>query len=1076
MGRLHVCRHGEPARAALWEAIDAAKGDDALAPVTVVTPSLTAGLALRRGLARRPGRGGVVNVRFLPLARVAELLGGPALADARPLSAPVRAEAVRAALAGRPGAFARAATHPATVRSLDTTFRDLRRAARGEPAVLARGGEPGASVARLYEDFRRRTASFYDDEDLAVAAAAAVTAGSPALGELGHVVVHLPTRVSPGEWSLLEALAHHGSLTAVLGRTGDANVAAEVEAPLEERFAALLGPPVAAAADDGPESAPAPAASIVSAPDPEDEAREMIRIVMERVGAGVALHRMALLYRHADPYARLARELLDAAGIPWSGPATRRLADTVAGRVLLGLVHLPEAEFRRDHVAAVLAAGPVLDPGAGRPVPAARWDVLSRRAGVVAGLDQWHDRLARYAGAAEAELAAARADDEVAEATVRRLESDLEEAARLASFVAELGTRLAPPEPATWPALTTWARGLLRAYLGGEGRRRRWPEPEVEATRRVEHALDALAGLAEISPQTDLATFVRAVESELDTPVGRIGRFGQGIFAGPLRDAHGADFDVVLVLGLSEGAFPPRSRDDPVLPDRHGPDRHAPDYDGPDRDATATAERGSRRAVRRAEERRDYLAALAAAPERVLSFPRADPRAQRKRLPARWLVESAEASSGRVIGAEELAAMGSQPWLRVVASFEAGVCSAPTAGSPVEHDLRALRAWRGTGRALGDHPVVAADADLATGVVAIAARRSARFTAFDGVVGPLPSLRPAAERPLSPTALEDWAHCPFRYLLGRVLHLREVERPEETETISPLERGSLVHAVLEEFVDRVAPRTSPQQPWTSAERARLTEIAERRCDAAEAAGITGRPLRWRLERRRILRQLATVLDSDEEVRADQGVVPTPAGREVEFGRAGNRPVVVTLPDGRAVAFRGRIDRVDRAPDGSRTVVFDYKTGSPSRDEPREELRAGRRLQLPVYALAAAGDAAGGDEVRAFYWYLAEGGVDGLAGYPLDDEALDDFHTVLATILDGVEGGVFPAYPGDPRGDGRGRETFDNCCYCPFDRVCPPGRDDLWARKRDDPVVVGFRGLADPDLDTGDPAAGAEPAS
>jgi hypothetical protein len=174
MGLLHVCPHGEPARAALWQTIDAVKGPDALTPVTVAVPSPYAGLTLRRGLAARPDRGGLVNVRFLPLARVAELLGAPALAESCPLTAPVRAEAVRAALGTDPGAFAGVAGHAATVRSLESTFRDLRRLPRREVAALAGRPEPAASVALLYEAFRTRTAPFYDEEDLAVAAADAV--------------------------------------------------------------------------------------------------------------------------------------------------------------------------------------------------------------------------------------------------------------------------------------------------------------------------------------------------------------------------------------------------------------------------------------------------------------------------------------------------------------------------------------------------------------------------------------------------------------------------------------------------------------------------------------------------------------------------------------------------------------------------------------------------------------------------------------------------------------------------------------------------------------------------------------
>jgi ATP-dependent helicase/nuclease subunit B len=1046
MGGLHVCVSGEPARAALERTVATVKGADALAPVTVVPPSPFAGLALRRALARR-APAGLVNVRFLPLARVAELVGAPVLTGSRPLTAALRAEAVRAVLTDDPGAFAAVAHHPATVRSLESTFRELRQLQPAARAAMTVGPDPAASVARLFEAFRARTREFHDEDDLAGAAGRAIDSGSPALAELGHVVLYLPGRLSPAEWSLVAGLARRGALTAILERSGDADVATVLEAPAEARFAELLGSPSPTSA--APEPAVAAATAIVNAPDPEDEARAVVRMVVARVRSGTPLHRIAVLYRQADPYARLAREQLTAARVAWNGPGARRLADSVAGRVLHALVRLPDGDFRRDQVAAFLAAGPVLDPDTGAPVPAARWDVLSRRAGVVGGLEQWRDRLARSRRASAAEIEAARADDEVPDATIRRLESDVEQLDRLAAFVAGAGVRLHPPAPADWPALAAWARGLLRAYLGSEGHRRAWPEIEVEAAQRVEQALDGLAALAQIRGGADVATFVQAMESELEASVGRAGRFGVGVFAGPVAAAAGGDFDVVYVLGCSEGSFPPRSRDDPVLPER---DRDAAGSDGV-----------ARRLVHRAEERRDYLAALAAAPERVLTFPRADTRAQRKRLPSRWLVESAEILAGRRFGAEELTTFGATSWLHVIPSFEAGVCGGAEPGSVGEYDLRDFRAWRSARRPLARHPVVAGDPRLAAGVAAVDARRSRRFTPFDGVVGATPALRPSPEQPLSPTSLEDWARCPFRYLLGRVLRLRELERPEETDTISALERGSLVHAVLEEFVKTAAPRTSPGQRWSSEERAQLLAIGERQCDVAEAAGITGRPLQWRLERRRILRDLATVLTSDEHVRAELGVVPSASGQEVDFGRGGRPPLVVTLPDGRAVAFRGRIDRIDRSVDGSRAVVLDYKTGAPARDDPLDELRAGRRLQLPVYALAA--DALAGDdaakETHAYYWYLARPGVDGLHGYELDDEALGEFHDVLATILDGVEDGVFPAYPGAPRGDRRGRETFDNCAYCPFDRVCPPGRDDLWERKRDDPVAAGFRALVEP---------------
>jgi ATP-dependent helicase/nuclease subunit B len=1014
---VQLVEHGPPGREALRQAVAAAKGADPLAPVTVAVPSTYAGLALRRALA---GPGGLVNVRFLALARLAELLGAPALAEQgrRPLTRPLRAEAVRAVLAEAGPPLAAVAGHPATERAADASFLELR---RGGDAVdqLARAGDPAASVARLYPEFRARTAGFYDDEDLALAAALALGGAPPALREIGQVVLFLPTRLSPGEMQLVRALRGVGRLRVLVGLTGD---------PLADEPAEALATTLADGSAPEGVAAPEPprGTTIVSAPDPEDEVRAVVRDVMARAATGTRLHRVAILFRVDEPYARLAHELLDAAGVPWSGPSTRRLAETTAGRVLLGVLRLAETDFARDAVVDWVASGPVRDPRSGRAVPASRWDTLSRQAGVVTGLVQWSERLAGLSRHLAARLEGT-GDDELTEGGRRHVEADVQQLEQLARFVADLGTRVAPPSPGTWPRLASWARELLDLYLGGEGRRASWPESELEAARHVTDALDGLAALAEIRSEASLATFVRALESELDAPVGRVGRFGAGVFVGGVRHAYGGDFDVVHIVGMAEGTFPPLGREDPLIPDRA---RRLTDGALPVH------------AVRRAEERRDYLAALSAAPERSLSYPRADPRAQRKRLPARWLLESASSLAGETIGAEELTRVGAAGWLRVVPSFEAGVCTGGEAGSLTERDVRSVRAWQESRRPLERHPLVATTPSLRAGVSAVRERRSGSLTRFDGHVGPVPGLLPEEGDAVSPTALEQWATCPFRYLLDRVLHVREVERPEATDRIGALERGHLVHDVLAEFLDTVEPRSSPDQPWDHAERALLLAIAERHCNEAESEGLTGRPLLWKLDRRRILRQLTTFVDTDEAVRAELGVVPRPGGRELRFGFEGDSgpPAAVTL-----------------------VVVFDYKTGQV--DDPAEGLARGNRLQLPVYALAVAGDDS--TDVQSYYWSTQKTGTEALAGFQLDDTIRTELADRVSTIVDGIGAGVFPAFPDKPRQDGRGRETWVNCCYCAYDRVCAPARDDDWTRKRDDPAVVRFRALADPPEEDGE---------
>lgn len=1038
MPQLHLVPYGLPAIDALRHAIALTKGADALQPVTVAVPSNYAGLSLRRilGSADR----GLVNVRFMVLSRVAELLGSPALAaqGKRPLTGPVRAEAVRTVVSATPGIFRAVLDHPATERSLEITFGELRRVPEGALDLLASQSERSGQVVHLFREFRRQTADYYDEEDLALAAANAVLAGSLALRDIGHVIVYLPRRLSPAERTLLEALAEAGRLEVLIGLTGDPD-ADRLPRQLAAQLEDALGP-----AEETISTAEPAETHIVLATDAEEEARSVLRLIMERLAAGTPLHRIAVLYRASQPYALLAQEQFRAAGVPHNGPGVRTLAQTVAGRTLLGLFRLRETDFRREIVMDWLSGAPILEEPGRSPAPAQRWDLLSRSAGILRGAAQWQERLASHRRSLERERADLEAMEQASEGRIRHLEADLEHVERLARFVQELVALLEPGGGQTWPEYAGWARGLLERYLGGEAHRREWPEDEIEAHRAVMAALDSLSALEELRPQVDEGTFLRALQRELEASAGRVGRFGEGVFIGRISDAMGTDFDVVYVLGMTEGLMPPRGKDDPLLPDR---------------ERVTAGEDIPLRTSRLEEERRDYLAALASARERVLVFARADLRGQRGRLPARWLLQEASRLEGRTLYSGDMDPPPSRPWLTVVPSFHSALQDGRQPASEQEYDLRSLLRWQNTGAPVADHYRVNDVPALRFGLSADLARGSPGLTRWDGLAEAAGLLAPSQERPTSPTALQDWAVCPFRYFLGHVLRVAETEKPEETLTITARERGRLLHRALEMFIGEAAARTSPDAPWTREERSRLQEIGRLLCDEAEEAGLTGKPLLWRLEHDRILRDLAGFLDADEDLRRESGVVPLAA--EVSFGMAvptSGSPVVVALADGTTIVLRGKIDRIDGAPDGSRLLVLDYKSGSagPYTVLRKDPVKRGQLLQLPIYALAAR-ESHGSVPVEAYYWFATEEQSYRLIGYPVEDAVLKALYGALAVIVDGISSGLFPCRPGNPRNG-----SHENCTYCPYDRVCPRDRGRAWERKRGAPELSRYLAMVEPD--------------
>ncbi len=1034
-GRLHLVRHGEAARDLLFDVIGALRADDPLAPVTVAVPSPLAGLSLRRSLG---ARGGFVNVRFTALARVAELLGAPELAaDGRgPLTRALRLESIHTVLARDDGPLAGVSNHPATATALAATFDELAEVDDAARAQLATRSERAATVVRLYDAYRELTADTYDVTDVARAAAEAVQAGTDSAAEVGQVVLHLPESINVAEAALLGALATRDRLTVLLGLSGDDTADDGLAGALAARLRPVLGQPVRHAGATDPPSAD----RLVSAPDPDDEVRSVARELDARAARGEPLGRVAVLYRVGEPYARLVPEVFDAAGIPWTGAAPRRIADAAAGRILLGLLALADGNLARDDVAAWLASGPVIDPADGRRVNATRWDIVSREAGVVAGAEQWAERLRLHLDAIDVELADRTQAAEVSEWQLRRLQRAHDETETLAAFVAGVADALVPPEPATWRSLARWGAELLARYAGSEGQRHDWPEREVEGARTINATLDELGALDAVRGSEgalDVARFRRTLEAELDTRLERVGQFGAGVLVGHLGQAYAADLDAVYVLGAVEGVLPPRGREDPLLPDRER------------RDISGLVPR----ATRRLEERRDYLAALAAGAERVVTFPRADPRAQRKRLPARWVLESARRLAGADLSAEELRDAPAAAWLDVIDSFE-GLVRRGEPASDGEYALRSLRVWHEAGRDLADHPL--ASGDLARGYVAAAERMARHASVFDGFLGDSPELAPGADRATSPTALQGWAACPFRYFLGRVLRLSDVPRPEAAEAISAIDEGSLVHEVLEEFVRDAPAPASPDAPWTHDDRVRMAEIVVRHCEEAEDRGITGRPVMWKLARRRIVGTALRFLSADQRVRATFDVLPAVDGLERAFGMDGAPPVEVDVGTEHPVRFRGRIDRVDRSPDGSRVVVYDYKTGRRRRYEAiaHDPVDGGRLLQLPVYALAARAQE-GIDDATAAYWFTGEAPDAAVLEVGLDD-AEERFVEVVSTIVHGIAEGCFPADPGERTWDPRSqRETWSSCMFCEFDRLCPVDRGAAWERVANEDAAARY---------------------
>ncbi len=1049
------------ATTALAEAVSSAKAGDALAPVTVVVPANHLGVAARRSIASGahgpvvPHAAGLAATTFLTVARLAELLGATRLAASgrRPVSAPVLGAAVRAELGARPGPFAPVASYPATQASLVAAYRELRACGPGSLAALARAGTRADAVVRLTRAVQRRVSpNHYDEVDLGEAALDAVAEGSSA--GLGHFVVHLPQRLTAIEQRLLRSIGERHPMVLIAGTCGDARADEEVRATVS-----ALGPGIGRSAPAGPapfDPARSPrwpvdvaSTRIVSASDAEEEARIAVQTVIDAVRAGAVLGRIAVLHASPAPYARLLVEQLDAAGVARNGASVTPVADLAVARTLLGALELHGSGWRRDDVFAWLASVPVHHGPA--PAPIWAWERLSRDAGVVAGLQQW-DRRLEALGARHASRSPGVEDLDPATASRAGREAGL--ARDLRHFVATLADELETwaNQPRPWHEHAARARRLLARLTGDDTSRAGWPASERTAADRVELALGRLEALDTVEGPVPLEMVARTLRLELESDLGRTGRLGEGALVGPVGLGLGLELDLVVVVGLAEGTFPALPADDALLPDAER--------------ALALGQLPLRSTTRH-RQHRQLRAVLAGARRHVLTVPRGDLRRSTQRVPSRWVLDMAGQLHGAPLTAEDLARAPSGDdaagWLDHAASFAARLATPSEPATGQEARLRALRtavAEPGTDAA-AELIAGSRDSVLRGGAEVIAARAAARFTRFDGLVGP-GLVTPLAERALSPSALERWVECPFAFFVHDELGARPVERPEQRHRVSPTDRGSLVHGVLEDFLtealDRPGGPPEPGDAWTSEDRARMAALADARLDALEAAGRGGRVLYWRRERLAVQRDLARWLTEDDRHRRAHGLVPLAA--EVAFGRGQELAAVsLSLDDGSSLHIEGKADRVDRAADGT-LVVTDYKTGRIDRYRgisAADPDAGGTRFQLPVYAAATRARAGDPDAaVRAQYLFASSAGDFARIELLVDDDALAKVREHLGVVAQGIASGRFPARPDDTSSS-----PFVRCAACDPDGLGTAELAAAWRRKRDDPALAGYAALVEP---------------
>jgi ATP-dependent helicase/nuclease subunit B len=427
----------------------------------------------------------------------------------------------------------------------------------------------------------------------------------------------------------------------------------------------------------------------------------------------------------------------------------------------------------------------------------------------------------------------------------------------------------------------------------------------------------------------------------------------------------------------------------------------------------------------------------------TLSYPAVDQRGQ-PLLPGSFLNAVADSFTAEAI-----------PLLRRTMLIEGFDRDRPL--SPAEWRVQVAREYAERGHWRIEHttPMLANLADAAEVVRHRFHERE--FTPYDGqfrdptIVSAVHQLfRP--ERVFSPTALEDYAACPFRFFLRHVLRLEPLEEPREE--IEVTRRGQAFHRALSRL-HRDLRQQGIHQPAEPVDAAVLEKLQEAiREDIDRASGPAAKAL-WQIEGQRMLRVGGRYRQQWQDFVADwqkHELHPQPVHFEVDFGMPPNpnhppapgalvfpEPLVIRSGD-IEVRISGRIDRVDLVElDGEVGFwIIDYKTGRAS-SYTSSALTAFHKLQLTLYALAVEEVLLKGTTARPLglaYWLVADTGpkvvlpVERNKSIWLTEtekwrDIRQQLQELVAALAKNIRQGVFPLKP---------RE--DNCTEtCDYGQMC-----------------------------------------
>lgn len=697
-----------------------------------------------------------------------------------------------------------------------------------------------------------------------------------------------------------------------------------------------------------------PVCQIIHVSGADDEmtvvAKEILRYAEDHQ---VPWHEIGVVGRTLSGYERLLPRVFREHGIPFNTTMQRSIAEFPFVQALLRLLMLPVSHFQRDHVMDVLTspcfrwAARGLDGESPRPD---LWDRVSRRLGITKGRDEWARFirvLKKEGGKHEGRQNALNPNTisheqiHACEHTLRVLFDALNRVPQRASYDVFVDHALKLVEEFFVPSHPEPRRKLPTFNIWNEfdsSDQGHTDDPVI--SQAVYDQFAEIRMLSQISDEVSFSEFVETVERFMQgatVPLHPTTDIIDGVWALDAMAARGFSFRVLFVVGVNEHVFPRHIREDAFLRD---PVRRFLDVN--------LGFKMSEKAAAYEEEQLLFYLLINSASEAVTLLTQRSSQQDRSSIPS-WYVAEVQ----RCVGDLPITVVpkrGSEK-RRVLPQY------ADTWLTPQETRVQWLldrRLPRGPFNrdALGW-------AIVQGGIAALACHESSspQLNRFDGLTGRLSECwEDMQRRGMSPTALEHYAVCPFKFFAKQILRLEAIGLPELGSGIGPREAGNLLHSVLRDGVVALVAQDAFLNSQESA-RADVAGIVKHVTDRVfrnyEQWSPTGYPLLWELQQEQLCGVARQVILQDL-FDGEGDWMP------VGFEEAVTGEMTVVLGhEPHQIPLVGRIDRVDWSASQQQTRIIDYKYKMSARSIPTSQALArevvrGTQLQPPLYLILAEG--------------------------------------------------------------------------------------------------------------------------